>query len=222
MTLPSGDVWSGLLHEAGLITERAPLDQIVTEHSAELEQGGSIHGPLLVPDTALAAVDRVVATMGVGPIEVGVVGTTGAGSIAALAERAYENLTITGAHSSVRDLDDQAGNVRRVAAAARTLPYEIAIWVGLPEAPGWEAGAEEVELEGLHAAVRATGALGVTQMSFLVELDCPFVVADTSAAPIDVAATVLGLVDQTAPVPGWPTEDDAVRVRRRLRGIWVS
>ncbi len=221
MTEPSGDVWSGLLFNAGLVAERAPLDQVIAEHTSSLEEGASL-GPLLVPDTSLAAVDRGVSSLGVGPIDVGVIGTTGAGSIASLAERSYENVTIVGAHSTLRDLDDQAGNVRRVAAAARTLPYEISIWVGLPETPGWESGAEEIEMEGLNAAVHAAGALGVTQMSYLVELDCPFVVADSSAAPIDLASTVLGLVDQTAPVPGWPTDDDAVRVRRRLRGVWVS
>ena len=220
--LPSGPAWTGLLFDAGLVRGSIGHEQVVTEF-AERCQGewAEVCGPLLVPDTMLAKVDRSVGSLGVGPLDVCVVSSTGAGGVAALADRSYETVQIAAVHSVLRDLDDPAGNVRRVGAAARALG-EVAVHVGLTDAPGWEAAAETIDMEGLAAAVSAPGALGVTQMSFLVELDCPFVVSDPSAAPVDLAATVLGLVDQTAPIPGWPGDADAVRVRRRLHGVWLA
>ncbi|HIT76971.1 MAG TPA: hypothetical protein IAA98_15445 [Candidatus Avipropionibacterium avicola] len=226
-TPPLESAWAKLLFDARLApsdgrTQAEEAERVVTEYVEALQgDTGNLSGPLVVPDTDLGRIDRIVSGLGVGPLEVCVVSTTGAGGLVALADRSYENLTVVAAHSVLRDLDDPAGNAQRVAAAARGLGDEVTVYTGLPDAPGWESAAETVEMEGLAAAVSAPGALGVTQMSFLVELDCPFVVSDTTAAPVDVAATVLALVEQTAPVPGWPGADEAPRVRRRLHGIWT-
>jgi len=207
-------VWDGLLLDCRAVRPDAVIEQVVTEHSEVRADLGDVLGPLVVPDDVLGRVDRVVGSLGVGPVPVAVICSTGAGGVVALAGRECDDLELVAASSTLRDLDDLAGNAARVVAAARTLPETITVHVGLPATPGWQAAAEVVEAAGLSADVGAD----VDQWSLLVELDLPFVVSDPSLAVGDVIRTVHRLVegdDGAGPV-------DPTRIRRRLRGLWTT
>lgn len=206
--------WDGVLLDARLSRDDAHVEQVVTEHVEVRAELADVLGPLVVPDSMLAKVDRLVGGLGVGPLPVAVICSTGAGGLVSLAERECADLEVVAACSTLRDLDDLAGNAARVVAAGRTLPESIAVQVGLPRAPGWEAAAEVVEAAGFWAAVAAD----TDQWSVLVELDLPFVVTEPTVAVGDVIRTVHGLVEgseDAGPV-------DPERVRRRLRGVWTE
>lgn len=122
----------------------------------------AIVGPLVVADTALAAVDREIGRAGAGPVEVSVINTTGAGGLLALAGRTFEDLTVVSVESALRDLDDLPGNAGRVAQAALALDDlaiddPITVFVELPYAPGWQRAVEVVEAAGLLGKIRTGG-----------------------------------------------------------------
>lgn len=208
--------------------DRAAVERLAAEHVERRQAaGGDRIAALLVPDTALAAVDRAVGALGVGPVDVAVVLAQGAGGLVALADREFGDLTVVAAHVDLQDLDDPAGNVARIGAAARTLPDGIEVRVGLPGLPGWQRAAEELDMEGLTAAVAADAEV----MGALVELDVPFVVT-AGADPVEpVLAAVHVLVEDAdtdrarALLTGADRlsdgEVDLPRVRRRLRGAWA-
>jgi len=139
-------------------------------------------GPLVVSDTRLAAVGAAAAARGA-VLEVSVVNTSGAGGLLALARRPVVGLQVVAVESALRDLDDLAGNARRVAAAAAQLDPEIAVFVELPYAPGWERAVETVEEAGLLGKIRTGGpapadhpgpAQLAEQLLVLVEADLAF------------------------------------------------
>jgi hypothetical protein len=183
-------------------------------------------GALVVPDTALAAVGRTAASLGT-VVEVAVVVSGGAGGLVA-AGRAVSGVRLTAAHATLRDLDDLAGNARRVVAAAAELD-DVEIGVGLPWAPGWEAAVEEVEAAGLLATVVAGPHLA-DQLYVLVEADLPYrvlpgLLAATAVlveeADVERARRVLDTeLEAMAVLADWPA-DGAARIRRRLRGVGV-
>lgn len=222
---------TGLLLDAALLSEHADVGRVAVEH-VERRQGdrGEQIGALLVPDTALAALDRAVGALGVGPLDVCVVCGQGAGGLLPLADREFADLAVIAAHVELRDLGDLAGNVARVGAAARTLPDDLLVRVGLPTAPGWEQAAETIDAEGLTAAVAADA----TVMGALVELDVPFVVtAGIGGRQLErLLAAIHVLVDEAdtdharALLAGDESaamvEVDLPRVRRRLQGVWVN
>ena len=218
----------GLLLDAALLSDRATVEQVAAEHvERRQDDGGGLIGALLAPDTTLAALDRAIGALGVGPLDVGVVCGQGAGGLLPLADREFADLTVVSAHVELRDLGDLTGNVARIGAAARTLPGSIEVRVGLPSAPGWQQAAEAIDVEGLTAAVAADA----EQMGALVELDLPFVVTTGTERlePLLAAVHVLvedadtdrarALLNGEAPATG--IEVDLPRVRRRLRGVWI-
>ena len=207
--------WDGLLLDSRLVRESASVEQVATEHTEVRAELGEVLGPLVVPDTVLAKLDRVIGGLGVGPLPVAVVSSTGAGGIVSLAERECTELEIVASYSTLRDLDDLAGNAARVVAAARGLPESVVVHVGLPAVPGWEAAAETVEAAGLSAAVGADRG----QWSALVELDLPFAVSDPTCVVTDTIRTVHALVEGDEINDG-PV--DIARVRRRLRAVWTE
>lgn len=222
----------GLLLDASLLRDPDAIDRVATEHVERRQaDDGSRIAALLVPDTALAALDRAVGKLGVGPLDVAVVCGRGAGDLLPLAEREFTDLSVTAAHVELRDLGDLAGNAARVGAAARTLPTDVTVRVGLPSGPGWQQAAETIDAEGLSAAVGADAEM----MSALVELDVPFVVTagadradqvDRLLAAVHVLVDTADVVRAQALLTGEDSpggiEVDLPRVRRRLRGVWVS
>lgn len=207
--------WDGLLWDARLVADGADPVRVATEHGELRAERGDALGPLLVPDTALARLDRAVGDLGVGPVPVAVISSTGAGGVLAVAGRECSDLSVVAVHSTLRDLDDLAGNAARVVAAARALPDGVEVTVGLPTAPGWQRAAETVEAAGLVAAVGDDH----DQWAELVELDLPFVVTDDRGGVEAIIRTVHGLIEAD-PATSAPLDPD--RVRRRLRGIWTN
>ena len=190
-------------------------------------------GPLAVPDTALAATGRAAA--GSAPLDVAVVNTSGAGGLTALAGRATPGLRVVAVESTLRDLDDLAGNAARVVAAALALDDDVAVTVGLPDAPGWVRAVEVVEAAGLRAGVscdadawRTAAAAGrlAERLSVLVEADLPFSL-DPGPLPApgralaSLAMVVEALVDGAEPDEAAELllVEDAARLRSGL-GRW--
>ncbi len=206
----------------------AGLDACVT---AQLRSGS---GRLAVWDHQLAAAGRAVGDRGELPVLV--TSSTGAGGLLGLVGRRIDGVRVEAVQSTLRDLDDLAGNTARVIAAAEALADawsdEVELYVGLPFARGWERAADEVEAAGHRAAIVAgadRSAL-IAQLSGLIERDCPFTVQWTTAGPplSGVVTAVATLIDDGDPaeaetqLDAEPRDWDAAalaRIRRRLTRV---
>ncbi len=155
----------------------APVAEAVRLHR-EHRQAWYAHlvGPLVMPDTALRQVQ------GAG-LDVSLINTSGAGGLVSLARRDGPGTRVVAVESALRDLDDLAGNAARVAAAAGELTDDVAVFVEIPYAPGWERAVEEVEAAGLLGKIRTGSpdnsgtpayAQLAEQLSVLVEADLAF------------------------------------------------
>lgn len=242
MSVPA--LYERLIEDAALLDDAVPAADAVRDH---LVAAGSPHAgavsTLVVTDRRLAEVGRAVPADD--RVRVTVLSTTGAGGLLSVAERPHPSLGVTGVVSTLRDLDDLAGNARRVVAAAEVLDPEVRVLVGLPRARGWDRAAEEVEAAGLQASVDLTATGGpnspeelATQLRELVELDLPFrvtgidpeavtlpalllaVEALVEDAGADEAARLLTIGDAAAvdTLKDWD-EPTATRVRRRLTSV---
>ncbi len=187
---------------------------------------------LAIWDHQVAAVAR--ANTGAGAeTAVLVTSSTGAGGLLGLARRELLGVRVEAVQSTLRDLDDLAGNATRVLAAADALAdawsEEVELYVGLPYAPRWDRAADAVEAAGHRAAIASGPAPGplIAQLSGLIERDCPFTVQWTNGGPSlwGVVAAVAALIDDASPAEAerqlrtgpqhW--DDPALaRIRRRL------
>jgi hypothetical protein len=171
---------------------------------------------------------------------VSVVTSGGAGGLLGLARRTLPGVDIVSAEPALRDLNDLAGSAARVVSAAAELGSDIAIFVELPYAPGWQAAVELVEAAGLYgklAAEHAGPRRIAEQLSILIEADLPFkittessdgglaVLAATEAlidgASIDDAAELIQSAgnDQIRPVASAWEQATQARIRRRIRRL---
>lgn len=163
----------------------APVAEAIAEHRAYREAWfAPLIGPLVVPDTQLAAVGQALRQAeGSGKVSVSVVNTSGAGGLVALVGRAVDGVEIVAVETALRDFEDLEGNAQRVVSAAAELDEDVAVFVELPYAPGWESAMAVVEEAGHLGKIR-TGGLEPTdfpspdrlaeQLSVLVEADLPF------------------------------------------------
>lgn len=135
------DQWSGLVDDAATFppgnADLATALQAFADRRDEWYAG--LVGSFVVTDTHLGSVPA--------GLPVSVVLTTGAGAVegvAALAAR--KDLRLTGLEVAVRDVDDPAGNVRRIDAAARAAGVDVPVFVEIPGpvTPAWLAAADEV------------------------------------------------------------------------------
>jgi hypothetical protein len=176
---PLPAAWAGLVDDAAIFPPGdVPLtDAVDAFRNRRGEWYAGLVGSFVVTDTRLADVPVEV------PVSVVVTGGAGAvAGVAALAGRRGHRLT--GIEVAVRDLDDIAGNVRRIVAAvdaarAEGLPEETAIHVELPQVEptaSWLAAADVVAEAEAHLKFRTGG----------VEAHL-FPVAATVAAWIDAA-----------------------------------
>jgi len=178
-------LWDRLIDDAAMFPpgSASPAEAVARHVEYRTGSVAGLVGPLVVPDTALAAVDRVVGGSGAGPLEVSVVVSTGAGGVASLADRRLEDLSVVAVECALRDLDDLAGNAGRVAQATAGLDDAVRVFVELPYGPGWERAVEVVEAAGLLGKIRTGGtepeaypSAGrlAQQLSVLVEADLAF------------------------------------------------
>ena len=234
-SLTSVELLDGLLADAGLIgaSASASAQRAVAGHREHrIAAYGAMVGPLLVPDDRLGEVGR---PAGPEPIDVRVLVAGGAGGLLALSRRTAVGISVVGAVSVLRDLDDLAGNAARVVAAAEALDESVQVLVELPDAPGWPAAAELVEAAGLAAQVRADRSPDalIEQLAVLVEIDLPFSVAGSPGSLSGLLLAVDTLVEtgDTGPAARLLTGDDhrhpaarlralsATRIRRRLLSV---
>ena len=178
-------LFAGLVDDAAVFPPgNASVPDAVRRHRAYRgDWFAPVIGPLVVPDTELAATARAAGDDAGGELAVSVVVTGGAGGLVALARRVPSGLRIVAAEIALRDLDDLAGNAERVVAAAAELDPDIPVFVELPFRPGWIGAVEVVEAAGLLGKIR-TGGLEpdafpaadqlAEQLSELIEADLPF------------------------------------------------
>jgi hypothetical protein len=173
--VPLDDAWAELVDDAAIFPPGdVPLPQALTAYDERSgDDGAELVGSFVLRDTDLPAVRDLVAP-------VSIVCTGGAGQLAGPTNFVRRtNVGIAGMEIAVRDLDDLAGNVRRVVAATDELETEWPIFVELPQtAPdhGWLAAADVAAEAGLRLKFR-TGGLEVSA----------FPSADVLAAWIDAA-----------------------------------
>jgi hypothetical protein len=154
--------WRGLLDDAAIFPPGdVPLPEAGEAHGEHRRAWyGDLLGSLVLKDTDLPLVRGLAHP-------VSVVVTGGAGQVAGpLGAATRLGLEVAGVEIALRDLDDLAGNARRVVAAvdaARAegvLDEEVPVFVELPQGDpsyGWEAAADEVAAAELRLKLRTGG-----------------------------------------------------------------
>jgi hypothetical protein len=138
--VPLDDAWAGLVDDAAIFPPGdVPFDEAVAAYDARSdEDGAELVGSFVLRDTDLPRLVEPVAP-------VSIVCTGGAGQLAG---------------PSNWDLDDPAGNVRRIVAATVDLETEWPIFVELPQTEadhGWLAAADVAAEAGLRLKFRTGG-----------------------------------------------------------------
>lgn len=164
------DLWTGLVDDAAIFPPGdAPLDIALGAYDDRaVEPWAGLVASFVCRDTDLPAIDPGESEdPGTTPRPLSVVVTGGAGAIGGplqLVER--RGLRLHALEVAVRDLDDPAGNVRRVVAAlddarsAGTLTDDLPVHVELPAvdpSPRWLAAADEVAGAELRLKFRTGG-----------------------------------------------------------------
>jgi len=154
--VPIDEAWRSLVDDAAIFPPGdAPLREATAAYGARsVDEGAELVGTFVLKDTDLP----LVRGFG-GPLSVVVTG--GAGQLAGPASLCQKlGLRLAGIEIALRDLDDPAGNVRRVVAAAEALEQEVPIHVELPHVgstASWKAAADEVAGAGLRLKFRTGG-----------------------------------------------------------------
>jgi hypothetical protein len=152
--------WSGLVDDAAIFPPGdVPLPDAVTAYQERRDAWyADLVGPLVVRDTDLPEVDP--------GVPVSVVLTGGAGAVAGVAALAdKKGHRVVGLEAAVRDLDDMAGNVRRITTAvdAARVSGRLAdtqVYVELPQihpTADWLSAADAVAEAEHHLKFRTGG-----------------------------------------------------------------
>ena len=154
------EAWAGLVDDAAIFPPGdAPLPDAIAAYQQRREQWyAELVGPLVVRDTDLPGVPA--------DLPVAVVLTGGAGAVAGVATLATKKgHRLVALEAAVRDLDDQAGNARRINAAVDAARDEgelvdTEVYVELPQTdptPDWLAAADAVAEAEHHLKFRTGG-----------------------------------------------------------------
>ena len=148
--------WTAIIDDAAIFPPGdAPLPEAAAAYAARtVEDGAELVGSFVLRDTDLPQLRPPVAP-------VSIVCTGGAGQLAGPSTWVRrKNVAIAGMEIAVRDLDDLAGNVRRIVAATDDLETEWPIFVELPQTDpdhGWLAAADVAAEAGLRLKFRTGG-----------------------------------------------------------------
>jgi hypothetical protein len=154
--VPLDDAWAGLVDDAAIFPPGdVPFDEAVDAYDARSDDDGAgLVGSFVLRDLDLPKLRDPVAP-------VSIVCTGGAGQLAGPSDWVRRtNVAIAGMEIAVRDLDDLAGNVRRIVAATDDLETEWPIFVELPQTAadhGWLAAADVAAEAGLRLKFRTGG-----------------------------------------------------------------
>ena len=155
------EVWSGLVDDAAVFPPGdSPLPDAVRAYTARRDEWyADLVGSLVVKDVDVSGVDA--------PHPLSIVVTGGAGAIAGAARLAAKaGNPVAGIEIALRDLDDLAGNARRVVAAIDAvraeggLDEDAPVYVELPHlgsTASWLAAADEVAAAELRLKFRTGG-----------------------------------------------------------------
>ncbi|QBX54871.1 hypothetical protein EXE58_04930 [Nocardioides seonyuensis] len=148
-TPPSADLphaslpepWRALVDDAAVFPPgNAPLDDALSAFEARQEEWfAELVGSFVVRDTDLGSVPA--------SIPVSVVLSTGAGAVEGVVRQAAKRgLRLAGLELALNDLQDLAGNVRRVDAAVRAVEVDAPVFIEIPgpATAAWLAAADEV------------------------------------------------------------------------------
>jgi len=185
--VPLDDAWAGLVDDAAVFPPGdAPLHEATAAYAARSAEDGADEQASLVGTFVLKDTDLPLVCGFGGPLSVVVTG--GAGQIAGPAGLCAKlGLDLAGIEIALRDLDDLAGNARRVVAAVSAtedLPPDAAVYVEVPlthvpdpaASRDWLAALDEVAAADLRLKLRTGG------------LDpAAFPTAATLAAAVDAA-----------------------------------
>ncbi|HET9872794.1 MAG TPA: hypothetical protein VFP89_09395 [Propionibacteriaceae bacterium] len=183
-------VFEGLVDDAAMFPPGSAevADAVAAHREYRRSWFAPLIGPLVVSDQKLAGVGRALSGGGSDAgrdevLAVSVVNTSGAGGLVSLAQRHVAGVRVVAIESALRDLDDLAGNAARVVSAAADLDDEVAVFVEIPYAPGWERVVSEVEAAGHFGKIRTGGPDPLDtpaanqlarQLSVLIEADLSF------------------------------------------------
>ena len=154
--MPLDDAWAGLVDDAAIFPPGdAPFHEAVAAYDARTpEEGADLVGSFVLRDTDLPQLRG-------SALPLSIVCTGGAGQLAGPTEFVRRtNPVIVGMEIAVRDLDDPAGNVRRIVAATDDLETEWPVFVELPQTDadhGWQAAADIAAEAGLRLKFRTGG-----------------------------------------------------------------
>ena len=154
MSLP--DAWHGIVDDAAIFPPgNAPLHEAAAAYAARTDaEGAEIVGSFVLRDTDLPKLRDLVAP-------VSIICTGGAGQLAGPTDFIRRtNVAPAGMEIAVRDLDDLAGNVRRIVTATDDLETEWPIFVELPQTEidhAWLSAADVVADAGLRLKFRTGG-----------------------------------------------------------------
>jgi hypothetical protein len=154
--VPLDDAWAGLVDDAAIFPPGdAPFNDALEAYDARTPaEGADLVGSFVLRDTDLPL-------LGGALVPLSIVITGGAGQLAGPTQFVRRtNPAIVGMEIAVRDLDDPAGNVRRIVAATDELETEWPIFVELPQTDadhGWLAAADVAAEAGLRLKFRTGG-----------------------------------------------------------------
>jgi hypothetical protein len=154
--VPLDDAWARLVDDAAIFPPGdVPLDKATAAYAGRsADDGEELVGSFVVRDTDLPQLKGFDGWLSI-------VVTGGAGQFAGPTEFIRRtNIAPAGMEIAVRDLDDLAGNVRRIVAATDELETEWPTFVELPHAipdHGWLAAADVAAEAGLRLKFRTGG-----------------------------------------------------------------
>ena len=236
------DLFDSLVDDESLVRQQeASVAALVASHCELRDAYPGVLATLVVPDSRLTRIARQVPPNA--SVSLSVVTSAGAGGLLALIHHNTAGIDIASVEPTLRDLDDLAGSAARMISAAGELGPEVAVFIELPYAPGWQSAVELIEAAGLcgkisvgHAEPRQV----VEQLSILIEADLPFkltsrheenwlallaaVEALVAGAGLEEATDLLRFRDHDqvgTVVASWDQATQS-RVRRRLRRIGTA